>query len=342
MGNKLISTLSCKGVSFKYRGLAFLIYSRTHSSVEKCMYLISLTRINYPVMRSKAVTFSNFLRQPYPYYYDQQNLGKLSLGIFFLAFFFVYLFEPFNVNPEEHRINYFWISLLHVIVSCLVFFIYFTLVNLLKPEEEKWTVGKEILTLLLVLLFIGIANFLLRDLLYNNPNNWSFIYLLEEVRNTILVGVLIIIILVPLNFARVYSRNTRKVESLRSASNVEHSQINTQVVIESQLKTDDFTIELEKFLFAKAEGNYVEFHLIDGENKKLLKRITIKDLERQLIQFPWILKTHRSYLVNLRHVTAVTGNAQGYQLSLRKHPTVVPVSRGLLKKFDEAFTALAL
>lgn len=293
-------------------------------------------------MRSKAVTYSNFLRQPYPYYYNQKSLGKLTLVILFLVFFFVYFFEPFNVNPKEHRISYFWISFLHVTVSCLVLFIYFTFVNLLKPEEEKWTVSKEIFTLFLVLLFIGTANFFLRDFLYTNPNNWSFIYLFEEVRNTVLVGVLIIVILVPLNFTRVYSRNIRKVESLRPASNVEHSQENTHVTIESQLKTDVFTLDLEKFLFAKAEGNYVEFHLLDGEDKKLLKRVTVKDLERQLKQFPWILRTHRSYLVNLRNVTAVTGNAQGYQLSLRRHSAVVPVSRSTLEKFDKAFTGRAL
>lgn len=302
------------------------------------------TNVIQSVLKSQAVTFFNFLRQSYPYYFSQHSLGKLTLGIFFLSFLFVYLFEPFNVNPEEHKLNYFWISLLHVAISSLVFFSCFTLINTFKLEEEKWTVGKEISGLILVLILMGIANFLIRDILYGNPNNWSFFYLLEEVRNTLLVGALIISILVPLNFARVYSRNSRKAETLHPVSiNKECFSQGDQIFIETQLKADNFNFHSEEFLFARAEGNYVEFHLVlDGKNKKLLKRVTMKDLERQLTEISWIIKIHRSYLVNLKKVTAVTGNAQGYQLSIRHYPDTIPVSRGMIKMFDEAFTTLAL
>ena len=294
-------------------------------------------------MRSKAVTFVNFLRQPYPYYFNGKSLGKLALGIFLLSFFFVYLFEPFHVDPHEHRMGYFWISFFHVAVSCLVFYSCFKLVNLFKIEEEKWTVGKEILGLGLVLLFMGLANFFLRDLLYNNPNNWSFHYLLEEVRNTFLVGILIVFILVPLNFARIYGRNLRKAESFQTPAVEVDSPAVGEVLIQTQLRSDDFYLQLQDFLFAKAEGNYVEFHVVqNGEAKRLLKRIAMKDLEGQLSRFPSILKTHRSYLVNLKKVTAVSGNAQGYQLSLEWDSAIVPVSRGMIKKFDEAFASPAL
>ncbi len=239
--------------------------------------------------------------------------------------------------------NYFWISLLHIVVSCLVFYTCFTLINLLKVEEEKWTSGKEILSLSLVLLVMGLGNFLIRDLLYDNPNNWSFLYLLEEIKNTFLVGLLIVFILVPLNFARIYGRNFRKAESFQAPDPNIIYQRAEQVLIETQLKSDDFSLQLENFLFAKAEGNYVEIHLNPGsQNIKLLKRITIKEFEKQLEDFPWIFKTHRSYLVNLNKITAVSGNAQGYQLSLQQESVTVPVSRGMIKKFDEAFTRPAL
>ncbi|MDX1603143.1 MAG: hypothetical protein R3209_08720, partial [Salinimicrobium sediminis] len=105
-------------------------------------------------MRSRAVTFANFLRQPYPYYFTQDKLGKLALAICVPAFLFVYLFEPFNVNPEEHKMAYFWISFIHVTVSGLVLYGCYSLANLLKIEEEKWTRGKEIAGLALVLLFM--------------------------------------------------------------------------------------------------------------------------------------------------------------------------------------------
>ena len=70
--------------------------------------------------------------------------------------------------------------------------------------------------------------------------------------------------------------------------------------------------------------------------------MTIRELESQLANLPWIFKTHRSYLVNLNKISAVSGNAQGYQLSLQQYSATVPVSRGQLKKFDEAFATPAL
>lgn len=294
-------------------------------------------------MKSKAVTFANFLRQPYPYYFHQRSLGKLTFGVFVLSFFVVYLFEPFNVNSGEHKMDYFWISLLHILVSCLVFFICFTAINLYQVGEERWTVGKEILSLIFVLLIMGLGNFFIRDLLYNNSNNWSLHYLLEEVRNTFLVGILLTMILIPLNFARIYHRNTRKAESFAGSSMAVTFPAVDQILITTQLKSDDFYLSFNDFLYAKSEGNYVEFYLsIDDGVHKLLKRVTIKELERQLQEFPWLFKTHRSYLVNLKRVTAVSGNAQGYQLSLEQDAANVPVSRGMIKKFDHAFTSPTL
>lgn len=294
-------------------------------------------------MKHKAITLANFFRQPYPYYFTRQSLGKMAFGIFLLGFFFVYLFEPFNVNPEEQKMGYLWISVIHVGVAFIVFYVFFTVFNFLKPQEEKWTVGKEILSLAGILLIIGLINFLLRDVFYENPYNQSFSYLLEEVRNAFLIGMLLVLIIVPLNFARMYHRNARKAEKFHPEPKIHVSSSPVHVLIETRLKSDDFRLYPHTLVFAQAEGNYVEFHLyIDGKNKKLLKRMTIKDLELQLDKFPWLFKTHRSYLVNLHYVTEVSGNAQGYQLTFGIHPEMIPVSRGMIRTFDEAFSVTAL
>lgn len=238
---------------------------------------------------------------------------------------------------------YFWICVLHVAVSSLVFYCCFSLFNLLKIEEEKWTLAREMISLGLVLFLMGLANFGLRHLIYDNPNNWALAYLLEEIRNTFLAGLLIIFILVPLNFTRVSGRNRRQAETFQNLPIDQTSPPESPVIIETQLKSDDFSLLLADFLFAKAEGNYVEFYLEqNGSLKRPLKRISMKDLEAQLEKFPSIFKTHRSYLVNLQKVTAVSGNAQGYQLSFHQYPVPVPVSGGMIKKFDQAFAREAL
>ncbi len=277
----------------------------------------------------------NLLNQPYPYYYQQKDLVKLVLGVFFIGFCFIYFFEPFNVEVEEHRMGYFWISLVHAVLASLEVFLFFSILNLLKIKEEQWTVGREMFALALVLLSIGIGSFLIRDLIYDNPHNWSMNYLLEEVRNAFLIGMLLVFILVPLNFSRIYRKNVEHAAAFEPGNRVLQATLPKRTVwIETGVKSDSFNLSLEDFLFAKAEGNYLEFYFSGGQ--KELKRLTMKELEFQLQEFPWILKTHRSYLVNTRKISKVAGNAQGYQLSLLDSPQLAPVSRGMISTFDLA------
>jgi len=278
---------------------------------------------------------ASLLKEPYPYYYQQQDLPKVLLGVFLVGFGFIYFFEPFNVEVQEHRMGYFWISLIHAGLASLEVYLIFTVLNLLKIREEQWTVGREMFSLALVLLSIGIGSFLIRDLIYDNPHNWSMGYLLEEIRNAFLIGLLLVFILVPLNYSRIYRKNAEHAAAFEPGVETEKEpKSEVSVRIETMVKSDNFTLDLENFLFAKAEGNYLEFYLMNGQ--KELKRLTMKELEVQLQDFPWILKTHRSYLVNTRKITKVAGNAQGYQLSLSDFPQAVPVSRGMISAFDLA------
>jgi DNA-binding LytR/AlgR family response regulator len=109
---------------------------------------------------------------------------------------------------------------------------------------------------------------------------------------------------------------------------------NSIVFIKTQVKSDDFKLDLNSFLFAKADGNYVELYLKENKANKVIKRITLKELESTLRPYPNILKTHRSYLVNLLHLQKVVGNAQGYTLRLNNYDEKIPVSRNMIKEFD--------
>lgn len=282
----------------------------------------------------------SFLAQLYPYYYTRENLPKLGGILFLLAFGFVYLFKPFNVEFSEHKMHHLWICLIHAGTASLIFELYFTIRNIIGIKEENWTIRKEILNLGLVLVLIGLGNFLIRDLVYENPYNWSPRYLFEEVRNTFLVGLLLILILVPLNFMRVYSRNERSAARLDPTTGTGDLISGKNVHITTKVKADDFMLIPEKLLFARAEGNYVEFQFED--NRKLLKRLTIKELEEQLRDFPLLIKTHRSYIVNSQKITKISGNAQGYKLKLENHSSTIPVARSMISKFDNAVNRATL
>jgi hypothetical protein len=278
------------------------------------------------------------LKQPYPFYYKGYNFVIVAGIIFFMSLIFNYLFEPFVVYKPEHKMDYFWISMIHSFNASLVVLV-ILLINNRKVNEDQWTVGKEILLIGLMLLMIGFCQFLIRDLIYENPENWSLRYFIEEIRNTFLVGILFVIILVPLNYLRLVKAHLHTAQSINAQALVEETtEQGARLRILTQQKSDDFHLEISQFLYAKADRNYLEIFLEkEGAVFKLIKRMTLKELEQQLEQIPHFLKTHRSYLVNLNKVVHVNGNAQGYLLQIKDSSEEVPVSRGMIPKFEEQF-----
>ncbi|NJB71382.1 hypothetical protein GGR42_001844 [Saonia flava] len=274
-----------------------------------------------------------FLKQPYPFYYGGKNFLLFNLLVFLLALAFNYLIEPFNVYVPEHKMDYFWISLIHSFTPIVVAFL--LLPFLWNPKnEENWNLGKEAFLLAIFLFLIGLIQFLIRDIIYDNPNNWSWRYFFEEIRNTFLVGIFMLSILLPWNHNRLNRKNSRKAQELGIVNSFE-KQKQSPISIKTQLKGDDFDLNVADFLFAKAEGNYVELHVkTETSTNKLLKRISIKELESQLNSIPHIFRTHRSYLVNLLFIASISGNAQGYRLKLRDSEEMISVSRNMISKFE--------
>ncbi len=281
-------------------------------------------------------SLKEILNTPYPFYFRGRTLLKFALVIFLLAFFFNYFFTPFNVNPDEQKMSYFWISLIHSATPVLVLFIMYPFIHYSPSIDEGWTIGKDLLFLSVFLLLIGIGQFLVRDLIYDNPNNWSWGYFREEICNTFLVGILLVGLIVSVNFNRLNARYIKEAQELeRSRLGKERQKVRSVLPIETQVKMDRFDLEIDKFLFAKAEGNYLTIHLSEDDTQiKVLKRISITDFEKQVRAFKDIIRTHRSYIVNLAFLRHVKGNAQGFQLSLEQCDQEIPVSRTMIPAFE--------
>lgn len=273
-------------------------------------------------------------REKYPYYFDSDALWRISLLLVVVAFFFNYLLEPFSVNRAEHRMDFFWICWIHSVLPGLIGFTYFSVLNAAGASDTHWTVGKELLSLTGLLALVGLGNFLVRDVIYDNPYNWSWGYFWEELRNTFLAGTLLIGLIVPVNFERLYRKHRREAEAITVAPPQAVTKSRGPIAIEAQVKADHFELPVERLLFARAEGNYTELWLA-GEPRPWLKRLPLKELERQLAHVPEVVRTHRSYLVNILAIQSVAGNAQGYQLSFAQCDHTVPVARGLIGQFRE-------
>ncbi len=289
-------------------------------------------------MKLVFAALNRYLKEPYPYYYSNQQRILLFLVLLsILSFCFSYFFEPFEVNVAEHNIDSIWILVIHAVIPFPIAYIYFRVINSTKNSDTYWTLGKEFFNLSIILLIIGVVNFLIRDVIYTNPDNWSFRYFWEEIRNTFLVGTLLLLIILPLNLERLINKYTSNLKKL--SPNIKQEYSTTPALIKNEVSSEDFELDIKDFLFAKVESNYTDVVTFSSDNlNKRLIRITLKDLEDQLQPFPCVFRTHRSYLVNLNAIASISGNAQGYQLILKKGSVTIPVSRSNIKRFNAAYS----
>jgi hypothetical protein len=280
----------------------------------------------------------------YPTRYLPERLLKTAGILFVVLFIFLLLFKPFGVYAPEHKSSYLLICLLHALSPALIFYCYFrTLMYVIALKPQRWNLSREYANLAVVFFLIGLASFFLRGFIYNNPDNWSWRYLWEEIRNCYLAGFLIYFFLL---FASSYfNKAINSLDRSAGVDDIKNAPVDSvhELFIKTQVQQDDFTLKPSELLFAKAEGNYIELTTyVDHEVRTELKRIPLKQFALQLAPYSFLFRCHRAYLVNLLQVSKFSGNANGYMLLLQWTTVQIPVARAQLETFNQLYKQLAL
>jgi len=279
----------------------------------------------------------------YPNRYQPENLLKSSAIVFAAIFAFLLLFSPFGVYEPEFKLHYFLICFFHAFSPALILFLYFGIYNYIKRNQHKnWTLFQEYKHVGIFLFLTGIASFLMRDLIYNNPKNWSLRYLYEEIRNCFLAGILFYFFLRMAGFYFKSKEGSAFVlQFVPLKKETKKTAISPTLFINTQVKQDDFTLNLEDLLFVKADGNYIELTKSNNEEATVeLKRISLTQFEKQISDYPHFFRCHRTYLVNMFKIEKVSGNSQGYLLSFHNTDAKVPVSRNQIESFNQYYNQL--
>jgi hypothetical protein len=120
----------------------------------------------------------------------------------------------------------------------------------------------------------------------------------------------------------------------RLAGSGEKRETGGQIVIIARNNKDAYQFETDDFLFLSAEENYVAIHYRKEKIERMLIRNTISAVADQLkSHYPLFFRCHRRYLVHIRKIRSVTGNAQGFTLVLDQVPEAIPVSRSYVPEF---------
>jgi hypothetical protein len=288
-----------------------------------------------------------FLSKPYPYNpVSGKDLGSNFLIGCFVAFFLL-VFQPFDISLWETSYR-FWKIMGFGLVSFLCPTI-FRLLSVLalrgSRPEESWMVWKEILALVFVLLFIALGNMLYGNLI--GIATISVGHLALAVLATFLLGIFPITANVALKYNRFQALNQKEalhieqeLKDYQQRTETEQFQQHDSSRIETPLlifvaenEKDRLELKPEDLLYIESADNYSNVvFLKKGLLSRQLIRGSLKRLEAQ-IAVPYIVRCHRSYIINIRQVDAVSGNAQGYKAGFKVAGVdPVPVSRNYGKE----------
>lgn len=126
---------------------------------------------------------------------------------------------------------------------------------------------------------------------------------------------------------------TKPVQKERLMRNIKTVQKELLENVQLPLEGLEAPVYLEQVEYIQSENNYT-FVWLHRQKKRLLSTMKLKEVEKRLENLP-IIRVHKSYMVNLMHVSAV-----GKYITFKDSTTHIPVGRTYVEQVKEAYKAL--
>lgn len=212
-------------------------------------------------------------------------------------------------------------------------------------DPDQWTIGKNILHCFLFLLFIGICTFIYDRYFLIKADFWTdfgshgfYIILFIDMLAAFTIGVIPLIFGLFIVENNALKRNLLEAQKLNKllSERTRQEEATTETITLAGDKKDFISLVPENILYMEASGNYVDIcYKEEAKEKHKLLRSTIKQMEEIMLDFNYFVRCHRAYIVNINHIRNISGNAQGYRLSLGNGIQEIPVSRTYLKELKD-------
>ena len=286
-----------------------------------------------------------FLRQPYPFEVPLVPVLLVSATIGLFVSVFLFVFKPFGSDKYvlEGRA---WVIWGYGTVTFLVLVVNRIVGPAVLPglfNEARWTVVKDLGLQLWNILSIGAANLAFASALGAERIRLMAVpvYLLQALAvgffplSIGIVSAQMVLLKRRAESARQMNESLEALESRKTRSGPGSETL----AFSAEGGREKVEIRLSDLLLIKSIDNYVEIYAAEeGQIRKRILRSSLKRIEQDLKDRPFIFKCHRAFLVNVRNIHRVAGNSQGYRLIFEGIGFEVPVSRNTSKDLFKLVT----
>ncbi|MGX1927781.1 LytTR family transcriptional regulator DNA-binding domain-containing protein [Flagellimonas sp. 2504JD4-2] len=258
-------------------------------------------------------------------FYDTSKY-KLVLSVVTCIFFygFIIFFLPFgvdNYNPNHEYTSEFLLEMFYFFIPLFLFLLgnEFGLRPLFfKQATIKKVIGWSIWTMVLLASVMFFT--------YNYLGNWHDFLLKSYFGFLRDVSVVLLFPIVGTFFFFRYRSLQNQMEHILT-NKEDYVDAGQLIEFKGVGSKDQITLSASSFLYGKAQDNYVELiYLEQDQLKKFLMRSPLGNLVSS-INNTAIVRSHRSYMVNLLHVKSIKGGNQDLMLYLDPFDAAVPVSK---------------
>ncbi len=114
----------------------------------------------------------------------------------------------------------------------------------------------------------------------------------------------------------------------------------SSVITIASLTNESLTIDPQDISYIEANDNYATIYWYDsGVLTKKMLRVTLKNIEKQLLASSYIVRCHKSYMINLNEEMQIVGNTRESYFESSYLSIRIPISRSKRKSISTLFEA---
>ncbi|MDR3652096.1 MAG: LytTR family DNA-binding domain-containing protein [Paludibacter sp.] len=276
-------------------------------------------------------------------YLDREHPHLLTEKYGWLYLTAAALFTALSINHQQpHGLHDWNHSYKYSILACFsfipmgIYILIHKLFPLIFPQyfnKSNWTIQKDITLLTIFFTIAGVINwgYALMKIPYYRATLSSFIHFQYY---TIDYGVPPFFVIF-LAARRKQAHKERKAigELLASLLLQAPPPLSTKL----PLSYNKLNVDLNNVTYINKYVNSVQFHLYREDGCEIMECIgTIKELMLQLKEYPQLVQSHQSFVVNTAWVKGLTGNSNGMEITLKNCTDKVPVSRKFVEQMKKA------
>ncbi|WP_397446510.1 LytTR family DNA-binding domain-containing protein [Polaribacter sp. R77954] len=225
------------------------------------------------------------MNRKYPFDPSLKHHGIVALGLYLWIFVFLYFTEPLDVHEfyDDEKLI-FLLGYSFIGGFCYLLFLPVQYI-IFKRNHKKWTVFSEFLFLFIFsFCAISIARlYYLHVIMANERNPYELWYMLKTIFLPAIATILPIIIFGRFAFGKYKDKQTEA----------------KKIEIKGEGNYEGLRLFLNDIICIQSSDNYIEVFYINGAQLK--KTLIRNKLSVIADEFPELLRTHRSYLMNPYH-----------------------------------------